>query len=176
MDSDRQAQLEFLFHSSSVFDRKTALDELAKCPSDIAVPILQSFVSSSDFLCRRFAVMGLGNHRTDESFQVLANLLEHEHDDNVLAELADTLFEFGDRAIPLLQNLFERNHNWLTRQTILSVLMESDRQDVLLNVIRQALQNSNQTVKETAILALQSLLKGQHEQEALDLLTEFTDA
>ena len=176
MDSDRLAQLEFLFRNGSVYDRKLALDELAQSPSEAVVPILERLATSSDFLCRRFAVMGLGNHRTDQSFQILTNLLEREQDENVLSEIANTLFEFGDRAIPLLQNLFERNHNWLTRQTILSILMESDREDVLLTVIRQGLLDPTQTVKETAILALGRLLKGVYADEALNLLTELSNA
>jgi HEAT repeat protein len=176
MDSDRLAQLEFLFRSGSIYDRKLALDELSQAPSDQAVPFLQALTTSTDFLCRRFAIMGLGNHRTEQSFQVLTSLLEREQDDNVLSEIANTLFEFGDRAIPLLQNLFERNQNWLTRQTILAILMESDRLDVLLNIINIALLDPTQTVKETAILALGSLLKSKYESAALDLLTELAEA
>jgi HEAT repeat protein len=176
MDSDRLAQLEFLFRSGSIYDRKLALDELSQAPSEQAVPFLQSLTTSTDFLCRRFAIMGLGNHRTEQSFQVLTSLLEREQDDNVLSEIANTLFEFGDRAIPLLQNLFERNQNWLTRQTILAILMESDRPDILLNIINIALLDPTQTVKETAILALGSLLKSKYESAALDLLTELAEA
>ncbi|MCE2886703.1 MAG: HEAT repeat domain-containing protein [Pseudanabaena sp.] len=176
MDSDRFAQLELLFRSGSIYDRKLALDELSQAPSDEVVPFLQGLTISTDFLCRRFAVMGLGNHLTEQSFQVLISLLEQEKDDNVLAEIANTLFEFGDRSIPFLQNLFERNQNWLTRQTILAILMESDRQDILLNIINLALLDPTQTVKETAILALGSLLKSPYESEALDLLTDLASA
>jgi HEAT repeat protein len=120
--------------------------------------------------------MGLGNHLTEQSFQVLISLLEQEKDDNVISEIANTLFEFGDRSIPFLQNLFERNQNWLTRQTILAILMESDRPDILLNIINLALLDPTQTVKETAILALGSLLKSSYESDALDLLTELASA
>ncbi|GBO55736.1 phycocyanin alpha phycocyanobilin lyase related protein NblB [Pseudanabaena sp. lw0831] len=176
IDSDRLAQLELLFHSESIYDRKLALDELSQAPSDQVVPFLQRLTTSTDFLCRRFAVMGLGNHLTDQSFQVLTSMLEQEQDDNVISEIANTLFEFGDRSIPFLQNLFERNQNWLTRQTILAILMESDLPDILLNIINLALLDPTQTVKETAILALGSLLKSKYESEALDLLTELTDS
>jgi len=174
MNSDRQAQLEALFRSGSKFDSKMILDELAQCPPEIAVPILKDFFIKSDFLGRRFAVMGLMNHRTDEAFNFLQELLEKEKDDSVLAEIANTLFDFGDRAIPLLQTLFERNQNWLIRQTILSVLVESDRYDVLFNVIRQALLDPTQTVKESAILALGRLLNSDYEPEVLDLLTKLS--
>ncbi|MBW4470585.1 MAG: HEAT repeat domain-containing protein [Stenomitos rutilans HA7619-LM2] len=176
MNVDRLAQLESWLRSGAIDQRKKAIDELAGFPSDIAVPLLQRFSTDPDFLCRRFAVMGLGNHRTEASFQALRTLLENEQDDNVLAEIANALFDFGDASIPLLQQLFERNRHWLTRQTILSILMESDQDDVLLAVIREALLDETQTVKETAILALGQLLKGPLQQEALDLLESLAEA
>ncbi len=107
--------------------------------------------------------MGLGNHRSEASFQILKALLEQEQVQNVMAEIANSLFEFGDRSVPLLQTLFIRNHHWLTRQTI---LMESNKNAVLLSVIREALQDETQTVKETAILALGQVLKGDLPSEA----------
>ncbi len=169
-------QLEFRFRNGSVYDRKQVLDQLAKMPADIAIPLLQKLATSPDFLNRRFAVMGLGNHRTELSFQVLTQLLAKESDENVLSEIANTLFDFGDRAIPLLESLFERNHNWLTRQTIIGILMESDREDVLLRVIRQAIDDPTQTVRETAILAMGKLIKGEFETEILDLLANLANS
>lgn len=176
MNPDRLVQLESWLHTGALAQRKMALDELAACSSEIAVPILQRLSTDSDFLCRRFAIIGLGNHRTAASFQTLKALLEQERDNNVLAEIANSLFEFGDESVPLLQQLFERNHHWLTRQTILSLLMEANQDEVLLTVIEEALQDETQTVKETAILALGRLLKGACEQEALDLLAQLAKA
>ena len=175
MDADRLARWESWLRNGAIDQRKAALDELARCSADIAVPILQRLATDRDFLCRRFAVMGLGNHRTPASLQALKDLLEQEQDDNVLAEIANSLFEFGEESVPLLQTLFERNRHWLTRQTILSILMESEQAEVLLTVIREALQDETQTVKETAILALGSLLRGALQEEALDLLIQFTE-
>jgi HEAT repeat protein len=172
IDGDRLAQLESWLRSGAINQRKDAIDELAQCPPDVAIPVLQRLATAPDFLCRRFAVMGLGNHRTTESFEALKALLEQEKDQNVLAEIANALFEFGDKSVPLLQQLFGRSHHWLTRQTILSILMEADHDAVLLAVVREALQDETQTVRETAILALGSTLKGEVQQEALDLLTE----
>jgi HEAT repeat protein len=172
MDSDRLAQLEGWLRSGAVIQRKDAIDELAKCPPEVAIPVLQRLATEPDFLCRRFAIMGLGNHRTAESFQVLKDLLEQEKDQNVLAEIADALFNFGSESVPILQALFGRCHHWLTRQTILSLLMESNQDAVLLEVVREALQDETQTVRETAILALGSVLQGEVQQGALDLLAE----
>jgi HEAT repeat protein len=176
MDSDRLAQLESLLRSGAIDQRKAALDELAGCPSDLVVPVLQRLATEPDFLCRRFAVMGLGNHRTDASFQALKNLLERETDPNVLAEIANSLFEFGEQSVPLLQHLFERTTHWLTRQTILSILMEAQQDEILLAVIRSGLKDETQSVKETAILALGVVLKGSLHTQALDLLADLAEA
>jgi HEAT repeat protein len=172
MDRDRLTQLESWLRSGAVNQRKDAIDELAQCPPEVAVPILQRLATEPDFVCRRFAIMGLGNHRTPESFQALKDLLEQEKDQNVLAEIANSLFEFGSESVPILQQLFGRCHHWLTRQTILSILMEADHDEVLLDVVREALLDETQTVRETAILALGSTLKGNAQHAALDLLTE----
>ncbi|WP_017653343.1 HEAT repeat domain-containing protein [Fortiea contorta] len=175
MDNSRLTQIESLLRSGAINERKAALDQLAQCPADLAIPILQRLSVDPDFLCRRFAVMGLGNHPTPASLQILKDLLQREPDDNVLAEIANSLFSFGDESVPLLQQLFERHRHWLTRQTIISILMEANQDDVLLAVIRQGLQDETQTVKETSILALGSLLNGTLQQQALDLLTELAE-
>jgi HEAT repeat protein len=176
MDQDRLTQLEAWLRSGAVNQRKIALDELAQYPAEVAVPVLARLAAEPDFLCRRFAVMGLGNHQTPDSFQALKDRLDQETDPNVLSEIANALFEFGSESVPLLQQLFERNPHWLTRQTILSILMESNCGEVLLKVIREALQDETQTVKETAILALGSLLNGSQQQDALALLTTLAQA
>ena len=176
MDNDRLIQLESLIRAGSIIQRKTALDELAQFPADQAIPILQRLSTDPDFLSRRFAVMGLGGHRTSASLQILKDLLEREPDDNVLAEIANSLFEFGQASIPLLQQLFERNRHWLTRQTVISILMEANQDEVLLAVIREALQDQAQTVRETAILALGRLLKGDFHDDSLALLADLAAA
>jgi len=176
MDPQRLTQLETWLRSGAINQRKQAIDELANCAPDIAIPILQRLSTDSDFLCRRFAVMGLANHRNEAVFQTLKQRLDQERDDNVLAELANALFEFGEQSVPLLQKIFEQNRHWLTRQTVLSILMESEREGILLAVIRDALLDETQTVKETAILALGQLLKGSYQSEALDLLAGLAEA
>ena len=176
MNPERLAQLETWLRSGAINQRKQAIDELADCEAEVAVPLLQRLATDADFLCRRFAVMGLANHRTDAAFEALKHRLEDEQDDNVLAEIANALFEFGEQAVPLLQTIFEQNHHWLIRQTVLSILMESNQDAVLLAVIREALLDETQTVKETAILALGSVLKGSLQSEALDLLAPLAAA
>ena len=167
MDSNRLAQLELKLRSKALNERKEALDELAKTPSDIAVPALQRLAAESDFLFRRFAVMGLGNHRTPESLATLKQLLEDEKDSNVLAEVANSLFEFGDEALSLLPELFSRSDNWLVRQSILGILAESDRPDVLFGVIQVGIVDENPTTREAAILALGQLLNSDYRESVV---------
>jgi HEAT repeat protein len=172
MDGERLTQFESWLRSGAIDQRKAAIDGLAQCPAEVAIPILKRLAMEPDFLGRRFAVMGLGNHRTADSFEVLKELLAQEKDQNVLAEIANALFEFGRESIPILQRLFKRCPHWLTRQTILSILMEAEDDEVLLEVVREALQDETQTVRETAILALGGVLKGTAGSAALDLLVE----
>lgn len=176
MDGDRLAQLEEQIRSGSLFDCKLALDELAQGPSELVVPMLQRLLTGQDVLRRRFAVMGLGNHQTDDSFRVLTMLLEQEADHNVLAEAANSIFEFGEVAVPLLQELFHRNHNWLVRQTILSIMMEANDDEVLLDLIHAGLDDETQTVKEAAILAMGSVLKGPCHDRAVDVLATLSES
>jgi HEAT repeat protein len=158
MTPDRLNQLEQQLRSQALNERKAALDELAKTDSNLAVPILQRLAAESDFLYRRFGVMGLGNHPTPESLATLKQLLEQEKDANVLAEIANSLFEFGDQALPLLPELFARSDHWLLRQTIMGILVDADRPEILFNVLELGLQDTDVTTKEAAILALGTLV------------------
>jgi HEAT repeat protein len=176
MEDNRLTQLEAAIRDGAINERKNALDELAHYPADLAVPILQRLASEPNFLCRRFAVMGLGNHRVPAALACLQDLMARETDQNVMAEIANSLFEFGEASVPLLQELFEQNSHWLTRQTILAILMESNQDQVLLAVIQAALKDETQTVRETAILALGSLLKGNMQSDAVALLIDLAEA
>jgi len=172
MNPNRIEQIELNLRASALNERKAALDELAEFPSEVAVPILQKLATEKDVGLRRLAVMGLGNHPTEASFQALQQILEHNQDGNVLSEAANSLFEFGDLAIPLLQQLFERSDNWLVRQTVISLLMETEHSDVLLAVVIESLKDKTQTVKQAGILALGQVLKSSLKNQALALLTE----
>ena len=169
------AKLEQELRSSPVNRCKEVLDLLATCPSEKAVPLLVNVARDGEFLRRRFAVMGLGNHQTEASFEALRSLAQTEPDPNVLAEVANSLFNFGDPAIPLLQEIFERESNWILRQSVISIVMESDRDDILFDMAKTALQDEEQSVIETGILALGKLLKGEQAASALDLLLNLAE-
>lgn len=171
----RLEQIQQNLRAPALNRRKAALDELAQCPAEVAVPILRSLAHEPDFMLRRLAVMGLGNHRTSAAFEVLRQILEQERDANVLGEAANSLFEFGDVAIPELQHLFERSDHWLVRQTIISLLIGTQHNQVLLSLVKAALQDETETVREAAILALNQILNSPLREQALTLLTVLAD-
>lgn len=177
MSPDELDTVEKDLRASALNVRIAALNTLAKQPAHVAVPILQCLSKESSFLLRRLAVMGLGNHAPDTTaLDTLKTFLNAETDSNVLAEVANSLYEFGDVSIPLLVELFEANENWLVRQTVLSILQETQQHDVLLKVALQALDDNTQTVKETAILSLRQVLKSPLQAQALAALKQLASS
>ncbi|WP_373547835.1 HEAT repeat domain-containing protein [Chamaesiphon sp.] len=165
-------QIERDLRDRSLNKQKVALDRLAQVPAALAVPILARLLESSDFMQRRVAVMGLGNHRVEESFQLLAGVITNDLDPNVMGEAANSIFDFGDRAIPLLVNLFKNTQNWLVRQSIISLLLDTDRHTELLTTAELAIADETQSVQEVGILALGHLLNSPVGERALLLLLD----
>jgi HEAT repeat protein len=152
--------------------QKAGLDRLANLPADVAVPMLAKLLASSDFMQRRIAVMGLGNHLVESSFELLAGVLKDDRDPNVMGEAANSIFDFGDRAIPLLVNLFKDTDNWLVRQSIISLLLDTSHHAEILTIAEIAIADETQSVKEVGILALGHLLTSPLQQPALALLLD----
>ncbi|MEM9926511.1 MAG: HEAT repeat domain-containing protein [Cyanobacteria bacterium P01_D01_bin.50] len=170
-------QIEINLRNEALNIRKAALDSLAEYPWEVAVPILEKLAREKDFALRRLAVMGLGNHTSEASYEQLLQIIQHELDSNVLAEAANSIFEFGDIAVPILQELFENSENWLVRQTVLSLFVETTYYETSLTLAKTALQDNDiQTLKETAILVLGQLLKSALRDQALQILTELADS
>ena len=175
-DPEQISQLEAKLRAAALDQRKAALDELATLPAELAVPILKKLAADPDFMRRRLAVMGLGNHQSPAAFEALQVILAQDTDSNVLAEAANSIFEFGAAALPELQCLFERSDNWLVRQTVLSLLLDAERPDLLLEVVRQCLRDEAESVQEAGILALNPLLKTAYADQALVLLSELAQS
>lgn len=150
--------------------QRVALDRLAQVPADIAIPLLARLLESSDFMHRRMAVMGLGNHRVEAAFQLLAGVITSDLDPNVMGEAANAIVDFGDRAIPLLVNLFRQTDSWLVRQSIIPLLIDTNYPTELLTVAEIAIADDTQSVKEVGILALGHLLNSPFQARALSLL------
>ena len=154
--------------------QRAALDRLAQVPADFAVPLLARLLDSGDFMHRRMAVMGLGNHQVEASFQLLANVIINDRDPNVMGEAANAIVDFGDRAIPLLVDLFKKTDNWLVRQSIIPLLIDTNSHPELLTTAEIAIADDTQSVKEVGILALGHLLTSPFQAQALPLLLVLT--
>lgn len=163
-------EIEMQLRSFALNERVMALNQLAKLDSSLAVPALERLAAETDFMFRRLAVMGLANHPTESAFDILQRLIDRESDHSVLAEAANSIFEFGDRSIPILLSIFERSSHWLVRQTIISILVETDHYDALFQVATEALQDETQTVKEAGILAMARIWRSSLAQPAFELI------
>lgn len=97
-------EIEMQLRSFALNERVMALNQLAKLDSSLAVPALERLAAETDFMFRRLAVMGLANHPTESAFVILQELIDRESDHSVLAEAANSIFEFDDRPLhsPLL--------------------------------------------------------------------------
>ncbi len=167
---DNLIELEQQLRSFALNERIGALNQLAKVDSAVAVPVLERLAAEKDFMFRRLAVMGLANHPTEAAFQMLQGLIDREEDHSVLAEAANSMFEFGDRSIPILLTIFKRSPHWLVRQTIISILVETDHDQALFQVATEALQDETQTVKEAGILAMAKIWRSPLAPQAFDLI------
>jgi HEAT repeat protein len=176
MNPDSIEQIEINLRSKALNHRKAALDKLADCPADIAIPILQRLAQESDFGLRRLAVMGFGNHKTTASFQALQKIIADDTDANVQAEAANSIFEFGDLAITPLVQLFQKSDHWLVRQTVISLLVDTEYSEALLAIAKDAIQDETQTVKEVGILAMGQLLKSPLQDQALEILAKLAES
>lgn len=163
-------EIEMQLRSFALNERVMALNQLAKLDSGLAVPVLERLAAETDFMFRRLAVMGLANHPVESAFVLLQELISRESDHSVLAEAANSIFEFGDRSIPILLSIFERSPHWLVRQTIISILVETDHYDALFQVATEALQDETQTVKEAGILAMARIWRSSLAQPAFELI------
>jgi HEAT repeat protein len=165
-------QIERDLRGCAIDKQKAALDRLAQIPADIAVPLLARLLASNDFIQRRMAVMGLGNHQVESSFQLLADVITTDRDANVVSEAANAIVDFGDRSIPLLVNLFTNTDNWLVRQSIIPLLMDTQYHLELLTTAKIAIADETQSVKEVGILALGHLLNSPLQAESLSILLD----
>jgi HEAT repeat protein len=163
--------IEFNLRGRAIDKQLAGLNELAKIESNLAVPLLERLLDSPDFMQRRIAVMGLGNHQIESSFQLLARIINEDADANVVGEAANSIFDFGERAIPLLVDLFRRQPNWLVRQTIIPLLLETTAYADILTTAELAIADDTQSVKEVGILALGHLLTTPLSDQSLAHLT-----
>lgn len=177
-DKDRSIELEQNLRAAGLYQRWAAVNELTTHPAAVAVPIFKRLLVEKDVGLRRLAVIGLGKHRSDETFEALQSILESGGDPIILAEAANSIFDFGDVAIPILQQLFDRSSQaaqWQIRQTVISLLVETEYYDVLLAVATSALSDETKAIQELGILALKQVLRSPLQESALALLATLAD-
>jgi HEAT repeat protein len=127
-----------------------------------------------ELIIRSFVAKGLGYKRTDEGFQSLLDLIDNDEDHNVKAEAANSLANYGEKAMPYLVELFRRESHWLIRESIFAVVNEINSPALVFQLSVWGLEGEEPVVKLTAINNLGRLKGTLYEQEAIDLLFELS--
>ncbi len=165
-------QIESFLESPNPQNRMKAITELRHHEPSMVVPLLKRSMYDKELLIRSFVAMGLGAKRNDEGFEALLNIIGHEDDPNVVAEAANSLANFGPRAIPHLTALFEQNSHWLIRQSIFPVLDYPESFETLVKLCRLGYEDEDQTVKLAAIANLERLKGTEQASAALNVLLQ----
>jgi len=152
-----------------------AITALRSYDAETAVPLLCDKLEDPEFLVRSFIAMGLGRKRTPQAFDALLLLLD-DADANVRSEAASALALYGDRALPQLIKMFERDQHWLVRRSILAALGEADAPASLYQLCVAAARDRDLTVREATALMLVRFAGTQYQTAALDHLLTLAKA
>ena len=163
-------QIETYLESPNPQNRMKAITELRHYEPSLVVPLLKRRMYDREFMIRSFVAMGLGFKRTDEGFELLLNLIEHDRDYNVRAEAANSLAKYGEQSIPHLVKLFQKDSHWLVRQSIFAAIDLTSYPELLWELSLLGLQGEDPVVKLTAISNLGQLAKTERADSALELL------
>ena len=80
--------------------------------------------------------------------------------------------KYGERAIPHLVQLFERDTHWLVRQSILPVLEGTEFPEILLKLCRLGIEDNDSVVQQAALANLRQLQGTPQAEEALTILLD----
>lgn len=167
-------QIKSYLESPNPQSRMKAIVELRNHNPSVVVPLLKQRMYDKEFVIRSFVAMGLGYKRNDDGFQSLLNLIENDEDPNVKAEAANSLANYGEKAIPYLVELFRKESHWLIRQSIFAVMNEIDSPELLFKLSSWGLEGDDLVVKFVAIDCLGRLKGTPCEKEAIDLLFDLS--
>lgn len=167
------SEIKTLLASEDAQLRLRGLVNLKDHDSETAVPLLINQRQDKAFLVRSFVAMGLGRKRSDEAYSALLEMLATEPDNNVQAEIANSLGLYGPVAVECLVDLFYNNENWLVRRSILATMPELESPDQLLKVALVALKDSDQTIVQAGIATLGLLAETSQAEQALTALLPF---
>ncbi len=163
-------QIETYIDSPNPQNRMKAITELRNYEPNLVVPLLKRRICDQEFIIRSFVAIGLGFKRTDEAFELLLDLIEHDRDYNVRAEAANSLAKYGEDAIPHLVKLFQQDSNWLVRYSIFAAIDLRQHPEILLEFCTLGLRGNDLVVQQTALASLGELAKTPQEDLALELL------
>jgi HEAT repeat protein len=163
-------QIKTFLDSPNPQNRMKAIVALRHHEPSVVVPLLKQRMYDKELIIRSFVAMGFGYKRTDEGFQSLLDLIDNDEDPNVKAEAANSLANYGEKAIPHLVEFFERESHWLIRESIFAVINEINSPELIFQLCLCALEGDELVIKLTAINNL-GLLKGTiYENDAIELL------
>jgi len=134
--------------------RLRGLVALKEYDAEAAVPLLIDQRQDEAFLVRSFVAMGLGRKRNESAYAALLEMLPTEPDQNVKAEIANSLGLYGNRSVDCLVQLFHENENWLVRRSILAIMPEMSCPQQLLEIALVALKDSDETIAQAGISTL----------------------
>jgi HEAT repeat protein len=135
-----------------------------------AVPLLIDQRQDKAFLVRSFVAMGLGRKRNDSAYAALLEMLPAESDQNVKAEIANSLGLYGNRSVECLVRLFKDSDNWLVRRSILAIMPDMECPKQLFEVALIALDDSDETIAQAGITTLGLLADTSQSQAALEAM------
>ncbi|EDX86800.1 PBS lyase HEAT-like repeat domain protein [Synechococcus sp. PCC 7335] len=150
--------------------RLRALVALRDYDANEAVPLLIKQRQDNAFLVRSFVAMGLGRKRNESAYTTLLAMLPVEPDQNVKAEIANSLGLYGKRSVDCLVELFKTNDHWLVRRSILAIMPEMDCPEELFEVAMIALEDKDETISQAGISALALLADTSQSQKALEAI------
>ncbi|MGI8933809.1 MAG: HEAT repeat domain-containing protein [Phormidesmis sp.] len=164
------SEVKTLLASDDPQRRLRGLTALRDFESETAVPLLIAHRQESVFWVRSFVAMGLGRKRNEASYAALLEMLAAETDNNVQAEIANSLGLHGSRAVERLAALFHENDNWLVRRSVLAIMPELESPRQLLKIAVAALKDPDQTISQAGISTLGLLADTCEAGQALEAL------
>lgn len=165
-------QIATLLESPDPQERMRGITNLREHPPVDAVPLLKQKMFDREFTIRSFVAAVLGYKQNEEGYEALRAILANETDSNVIAEAANSLAKYGDRALPILEDIFEQHPHWLVRQSIFAALEDFDCPHLLLKLCRSGYNGDDRVVKHAAVSLLQQLSDSPYGEDALDILLQ----
>ena len=170
------SEIKELLASENPQMRLRGLVALKDYESDVAVPLLIGQRQDDAFLVRSFVAMGLGRKRNEAAYTALIEMLPTETDQNVRAEIANSLGLYGKRSVDCLVKLFHENDNWLVRRSILAIMPEMSCPNELLEIALIAMKDTDETITHAGIATLGMLADTPQGPEALAALLPVMDS